>query len=488
MESVRNETLNRVDDVMRKTKIVCTLGPASSEYDTLKAMVEAGMDVVRLNFSHGDRSTHLNYIRTVRQVAADLNRPVAILQDLQGPKIRVGEMEDGIVLTPGEKTAITMDDVVGTAVRFSSTYKGLAEDVKVGDPILINDGLLKLRVDEVSGADIHCSVIYGGPLKSHKGINLSTASISAPPLTEKDMEDLEFGLSQDVDYVALSFVRQASDLEKVRDIVKRSGKLTHIIAKVERHEAVEDMEAIVAASDVVMVARGDLGVEMLLEQVPMIQKSLIDACRRHQKPVITATQMLESMIQNPRPTRAEVSDVANAILEGTDAIMLSGETSVGRYPVEAVKMMARIAETTEARLTSSSLYINGLQEHTVSNSVGHAACQLAQNIQAKAIICFTEHGFTARILSKYRQSIPVIAVTPTEEIQRRLQLYWGIQSLQLQEVHNTDAMISLAERAAVDHGFVANGDIVVMIAGLPLPITGVTNLIKAHRIGEQVAV
>lgn len=397
-------------------------------------------------------------------------------------------MEEGVVLTPGEKTTITMDDVIGTAERFGSTYKGLAADVKVGDPILINDGLLRLEVDQVSGDDIHCRVIHGGPLNSHKGINLSTASISAPPLTEKDLEDLEFGLSQDVDYVALSFVRRASDIQKVKDIVKRSGKMTHVIAKVERHEAVDDMEAIVATADAIMVARGDLGVEMMLEQVPMIQKSLIDTCRRHQKPVITATQMLESMIQNPRPTRAEVSDVANAILEGTDAIMLSGETSIGRYPVDTVRTMARIAESTEIRLNGSSLYINNLKEHTVSNAVGFAACQMAQNINAKAIICFTEHGFTARILSKYRQSIPVIAVTPSEEVQRRLTLYWGMQSLQLQEVYNTDAMIILAERAAVEHGFVSRGDMAVIIAGLPLAITGVTNLIKAHRIGEQVAV
>jgi pyruvate kinase len=473
---------------MRNTKIICTLGPASSDYDTIKAMVEAGMDVVRLNFSHGDRATHLTYINTIRQVAADVKRPVAILQDLQGPKIRVGEMQEGVVLTPGEKTTITMEDVIGTAERFSSTYKGLAGDVKAGDPILIEDGLLKLKADEVSGDDIHCTVIYGGPLKSHKGINLSTASISAPPLTDKDLEDLQFGLNQDVDYVALSFVRQASDIQKVKDIVKSSGKMTHVIAKVERHEAVNNMEAIVATADAIMVARGDLGVEMMLEQVPMIQKSLIDACRRHQKPVITATQMLESMIQNPRPTRAEVSDVANAILDGTDAIMLSGETSVGRYPVEAVRTMARIAETNEARLNNSTLYINGLKEHNISNSVGFAACQLAQNINAKAIICFTEHGFTTRILSKYRQSIPVIAVTPTEEIQRRLTLYWGVRSLQLQEVYNTDAMIILAEQAALQHGFVGRGDVVVMIAGLPLAITGVTNLIKAHRIGEQVAI
>ena len=488
MDTVSTKTLDRVDVFMRKTKIICTLGPASSDYDTLKAMVEAGMNVVRLNFSHGEHATHLEYIRTVRKVAADLKRPIAILQDLQGPKIRVGDMEDGVVLQEGEKTTITMEDILGTAQRFSSTYKGLAQDVKTGDAILLNDGLLKLKVKQVSGEEIHCTVIYGGELKSHKGINLPTGSISAPPLTDKDKEDLMFGLEQGVDYVALSFVRKASDLEQVRDIVRNAGKSTHIIAKVERHEAVEDMEGVVAAADVIMVARGDLGVEMLLEEVPRIQKTLIDTCHSYQKPVITATQMLESMIQNPRPTRAEVSDVANAILEGTDAIMLSGETSVGRYPVEAVKTMASIAETTEDRLAASSMFINGKREHTISNAVGYAACQLAQNINAKAIICFTEHGFTTRILSKYRQQIPVVAVTPTEEVQRRLTLYWGVQSLQLQEVHNTDAMIILAEQAALQHGFVEKGDIVVMIAGLPLAITGVTNLIKAHRIGEQVAI
>src|SRR5919202_3788544 len=394
MDTISTKTPDRVKVFMRKTKIICTLGPASSDYDTLKAMVEAGMNVVRLNFSHGDHATHLEYIRTVRKVAADLKRPIAILQDLQGPKIRVGDMEEGVVLQEGEKTTITMEDILGTAQRFSSTYKGLAEDVKAGDAILLNDGLLKLEVAPVSGDEIHCIIIYGGELKSHKGINLPTGSISAPPLTDKDKEDLMFGLEQGVDYVALSFVRKASDLEQVREIVRSAGKSTHIIAKVERHEAVEDMEGVVAAADVIMGGGGDLGVEMLFGEIPRIQKTLIDTCHSYQKPVITATQMLESMIQNPRPTRAEVSDVANAILEGTDAIMLSGETSVGRYPVEAVKTMASIAETTEDLL---------------------------------------------------------------------------------------------AEQAALKHGFVEKGDIVVMIAGLPLAITGVTNLIKAHRIGEQVA-
>lgn len=469
---------------MRKTKIICTLGPASSDYETIKAMVEAGMDVARLNFSHGAYATHEKNIHLLQEVSAELNRPLAILQDLQGPKIRVGDMEEGAILRAGEKTVITMNEVTGTAERFSSTYKGLASDVKEGEPLLINDGLLRLRVDKVAGSEIYATVIHGGPLDSHKGINLSQSSISTPALTDKDIEDLNFGLSQDVDYVALSFVREASDIKEVKGAVKRKEKATNVVAKVERHEAVEELEGIVDAADVIMVARGDLGVEMPLEQVPIIQKSIIEMCHSHLKPVITATQMLESMIYNPRPTRAEVSDVANAIIDGTDAIMLSGETAVGRYPVEAVKTMARIAETVEAQLVRSTNYLSGVKELEMSNSVGHAACQLAEDLKAKAIICFTEHGFTARVLSKYRQPIPVIALTPSEFVQRRLALYWGVRSLLLQQVSSTDQMICLAEKAVLEAGYVSKGDIVVITAGLPLPYTGVTNLIKVHRIGE----
>ncbi len=473
---------------MRKTKIICTLGPASSDYETLKAMVEAGMDAARLNFSHGDYKAHLNNIRTLQQVCEELKRPVAIIQDLQGPKIRVGDMQEGVELIRGQKTVITMTEVVGTAERFSSTYKGLASDVKEGDPILINDGLIRIRVDRVLGTEIYGTVIHGGTLKSHKGINLSHSSISAPALTVKDIEDLEFGLTHDVDFAALSFVREASDVKEVKGAIRRKEKTTHVIAKIERHEAIEDLEGIVSTADAVMVARGDLGVELPIEQVPLIQKSIIQSCSAHLKPVITATQMLESMIHNPTPTRAEVSDIANAILDGTDALMLSGETAMGKYPVLAVQTMARIAETVEASLTRSPSYINGVKEHEISHSVAHAACQLAENLHAKAIICFTEHGFTARVLSKYRQPLPVIAVTTSEVVRRRLALYWGVESLLLQEVSNTDEMIAMVDKAAVAHGYVSHGDMVVITAGLPLPITGVTNLIKVHRIGESYAV
>jgi pyruvate kinase len=473
---------------MRKTKIICTIGPASSDPSTIKAMVEAGMNVARLNFSHGEYSTHEKNIRTLRQIASELNQPLGILLDLQGPKIRVGDMEQDVFLTPGQKTTITINPVTGTAERFSTTYKGLVSDVKEGDPILIDDGLLCIRADRVTGTEIQGTVIHGGTLKSHKGINLSNSSISTPALTQKDIEDLEFGLSQDVDYVALSFVREASDIKEVKGAIRRKEKTAHVIAKVERHEAIDDLEAIVDAADVIMVARGDLGVELPLERVPLVQKLIIQTCRSHLKPAITATQMLESMILNPRPTRAEVSDIANAIIDGTDALMLSGETAVGRYPVEAVKTMARIAETVEADLIRSPHYLNGVKDHQISNSVAHAACQLAENLNAKAIICFTEKGFTARVLSKYRQPIPVIAVTPSELVQRRLALYWGVQSLQMQEVSSTDEMIALVERAVVEHGFVSKGDTVAIIAGLPLPISGVTNLIKVHRIGESYAI
>jgi pyruvate kinase len=473
---------------MRKTKIICTLGPASSDYETIKAMVEAGMDVARLNFSHGDHSTHQKNIETLRQISLELDKPIAILQDLQGPKIRVGDMEEGTVLEAGQKTTITMQNVVGNAQKFSSTYKGLSTDINEGDTILIDDGLICIQADRVLNNEIYGTVVHGGPLKSHKGINLRHSSISTPALTDKDIKDLDFGLSEDVDYVALSFVREASDIKEVKGAVRRKDKQAHVVAKIERHEAIEDLEQIVMTADAVMVARGDLGVEIPLDRVPMLQKTILQSCRMHLKPAITATQMLESMIHNPRPTRAEVSDIANAILDGTDALMLSGETAVGNYPVEAVRTMARIAETTEARLTTSHQYLNGFEDEGIGNSVVYAACRLSENLKAKAIICFTESGFTGRLLSKYRPMIPAIGVTTDAFVERRLALYWGLQSICLEEVTNTDEMILQVEQAVVKRRFVERGDLVVIIAGLPLPITGVTNLIKVHRIGESYAI
>ncbi len=473
---------------MRKTKIICTLGPASCDRNTIKEMVLAGMDVARLNFSHGDYATHEQNIRTIREVSAELNKPISIIQDLQGPKIRVGDMEPEVVLHPGDQTIITMLELIGNAQRFSSTYKGLADDVKEGDFILIDDGLICIQADRIYEKEIYGTVIYGGPIQSHKGINLQHSSISAPAMTPKDIEDLNFGLEQNIDYVALSFVREASDIKEVKGAIKNQDKTAHVIAKIERHEALDCLNEIVEMADVVMVARGDLGVEIPLERVPTMQKSILQACRIHQKPVIVATQMLESMIHNPRPTRAEVSDIANAIYDGADALMLSGETAMGDYPVESVRTMALIAETAEAELIASQQYVTGLEAYSIGNSVVHAACQLADHLHAKALICFTEHGFTARLLSKYRQSIPAMAVTTDDFIQRRIALYWGLQSLQLEEVSNTDEMIVLLDKAVLEQKFVEKGDLVVIIAGLPLPITGVTNLIKVHRIGESYAV
>lgn len=473
---------------MRKTKIICTLGPASSNRDTIKAMAIAGMDVARLNFSHGTHSTHAANIQTIREISAELDKPIAILVDLQGPKIRVGEMEEGTILHTGDKTVITMQEVVGNAQLFSCTYKGLADDVKEGDTILIDDGLISIQADRVFDKEIHGTVIYGGPLKPHKGINLRLSSISTPALTQKDIEDLNFGLDQDVDYIALSFVREASDIKEVKGAIKRKEKQAHVIAKIERHEALEALDDIVDIADAVMVARGDLGVEVPLERVPSIQKNILETCRAHLKPAIVATQMLESMIHNPRPTRAEVSDIANAILDGTDVLMLSGETAVGKYPVEAVRTMSLIAETAEAQqLNTAPKYVHGVEEHEVANSVIHAACQLADNLKAKAIICFSESGFTARLLSKYRQAIPTITITTDESVRRRIALYWGMHSLELQEVTNTDEMIALMERVAVEREIIAKGDLIAIVAGLPLPITGVTNLIEVHRVGENYA-
>ncbi|MBO3461579.1 pyruvate kinase [Aetokthonos hydrillicola Thurmond2011] len=470
---------------MRKTKIVCTLGPACSDRDTIKAMVKAGMDVARLNFSHEDSEAHLKRIHLIREISSELNRPIAILQDLQGPKIRVGEMVDDVVLQTGDQIVITMEDVVGTATRFSSTYKGLARDVKEGDPLFINDGLIEIQVNHIDNNEIHGTVIHGGSLKSHKGINLSQSSVSTPTLTEKDIQDLKWGLAKGVDYVALSFVEEASDIKRLTDMIANRETNVHVIAKVERHEALDNLEGIVIASDIIMVARGDLGVEIPLEQVPGIQKHLIQICHKHLKLVITATQMLESMIHNPRPTRAEVSDIANAILDGTDALMLSGETAIGRYPVKAVETMARIADTVEASLPSLLNYIDGgADEYHVASAVGYAACQLAQHLKARVIICFTQNGFTAQVLSKYRQPIPIIAVTPKESVQRRLALYWGVQSLLLQEVASTDEMIAIVEQVAVAHKLVSAGDIIVIAAGLPLALKGITNLIKVHQVGQ----
>jgi len=454
----------------------------------IKDMMDAGMDVVRLNFSHGSHKDHSERIKTIREVSEEVDRPIALLQDLQGPKIRTGEMEDGVVLKDGSETVITMEDCTGTAQRFSSTYKDLASDVLEGASIMINDGLLRLSVENIRGDDIHCRVIHGGPLSSHKGINLVGASISAPALTNKDVEDLEFGLSQGLDYVALSFVKEASDIKQVLDAAKRKGKTTQVVAKVERHEAIDALDGIVCASDAVMVARGDLGVEIPLEQVPMIQKQIIRTCSEKIKPVITATQMLESMIQNPVPTRAEVSDVANAILDGTDAIMLSGETAVGKYPVEAVRNMNRIAETVESLINPNKRFFEGHTERSnVPNSVGHASCQLALNLDAQAIVCFTERGNSARILSKYRHPFPVIAVTPDEATQRKMALYWGVQSLRLEEKERFRFMVEDVERAALEKGLINRGDLLVLQAGVPGAITGVTNQIRVHRVGEEFA-
>ncbi|HEX9188593.1 MAG TPA: pyruvate kinase, partial [Vicinamibacteria bacterium] len=425
---------------MRRTKIVATVGPASRRPETLERLIQAGVNVFRLNFSHGTHDEHLEVIRSVREIAARLHRPIALLQDLSGPKIRTGKVKDGEVqLVKGARLAITTDtSVEGTAELISTTYELLPRDVTAGDQILLDDGNLELRVTGIADGRVQCEVVDGGTLRSNKGMNLPGVMLSTPALTEKDRRDLVFGVQHRVDYVAMSFVRRAEDVLEAKSLVKAMGEATPVIAKIEKPQAVENLEAILAASDGVMVARGDLGVEIGTEDVPIVQKRIIAAANAAGRVVITATQMLESMIENPRPTRAEASDVANAILDGTDAVMLSGESAVGKYPVETVETMARIADYTEehgmgsirprradARRTDVPPGPPGPGTPT-TRSLTRAASSVAEELGCKLIVAFTESGITARLVSSHRPRVPVVAVTHDDRVYRRLALWWGV--------------------------------------------------------------
>jgi len=442
------------------------------------------MDVARLNFSHGTQSEHLTRIKLIRKLSKEAGRPIAILQDLQGPKIRVGEFRNGpVVLKEGNKFTITTRQVKGNQEVASTSYLRHPLDLKRGDHILLNDGCIKLKVTDIKGREVHTRVIAGGALSNHKGINLPDVSISAPSITQKDLFDLAFGLKMGVDYVALSFVRTAQDVLKVKKIIKRAKADAHVIAKIEKHEAIQNLKEIISVADGVMVARGDLGVEMPLEDVPLLQKRIISLANRHFKIVITATQMLESIVKNPLPTRAEVSDVANAILDGTDAVMLSEETASGRYPVEAVRVMAKIAERAEEGLLKEHKFeLEPIEKMPASEAVAQAACILADHLNARTIIPFTESGFTARMVSKFRSPVSALAITPTERVQRRMALYWGIKSEMVKEVKNIDQMIKTAVASARKKGFIKPGQIAIIIAGIPLGISGTTNLIKVHKL------
>nr|WP_294691680.1 pyruvate kinase [uncultured Friedmanniella sp.] len=468
---------------MRRAKIVCTLGPASSAPERLIELVQAGMDVARLNMSHGDYSDHEANLANVRAAATAVGRPVGVLADLQGPKIRLGRFASGKeVLEDGAAFTITVDDISGDVNRCSTTYKGLPGDVAVGDRILIDDGRLMLQATEVTATDVVTKVIVGGPVSNNKGINLPGVAVSVPAMSDKDSEDLRWALRNGVDMVALSFVRNASDVDIVHQIMDEEGRRVPVIAKIEKPQAVENLDEIIDAFDAFMVARGDLGVELPLEEVPLVQKRIVTAARRWAKPVIVATQMLESMISAPRPTRAEASDVANAILDGADAVMLSGETSVGEYPVVTVQTMARIVNNTEQHGLEQVRDIDW-DPHTTSGVITKAAAEVAERIDAKFLVAFTHSGDAARRLSRLRSSIPVLAFTPVEQTQAALTLSWGVVSFLVPMVGHTDEMIRQVDKALIETGMIAEGERVVIVAGSPPGVAGHTNMVRVRRIG-----
>jgi pyruvate kinase len=475
---------------MRRTKIVATIGPASRDRPILERLLRAGVDVVRLNFSHGAHEEHLEVLKAVREISAALGRPVGVLQDLSGPKIRTGNVKDGgtVDLKAGARLVITTDEsTLGTAERISTTYEPLPRDVAPGDKILLDDGNLELKVASTSKTEVECVVVHGGFLSSHKGMNLPGVRLSTPALTEKDQRDLAFGVANDVDYVALSFVRQAADVIEVKALIRSLGGTQPVIAKIEKREAVDDLDAVLQATDGVMVARGDLGVELSTEEVPVLQKHIIDKANAAGKVVITATQMLESMIDSPRPTRAEASDVANAILDGTDAVMLSGESAAGKYPVEAVETMARIAGYTEAHrspTTDEALAVLRARilhgaHSSVARSLARVASTVAEELDCKLIVAFTESGVTAQLLSCYRPNAPIAAITYNEHTYRRLALWSGVIPVRSIFTANTDEMIVRGDEILKKHGLAQPGETIVMLAGQS-NTAGATNMLRVH--------
>jgi len=472
---------------MRRTKIVATIGPASRERPVLERLARAGIDVVRLNFSHGEPEEHLQVMRTVREISHQLDRPIAVLQDLAGPKIRTGRLRGGlpVLLPDGARLVITTDESVeGDASRISTTYDALPRDVSPGDRILLDDGNLELRVIRVVDDEVECEVAHGGLLRPNKGMNLPGVKISAPALTEKDKRDLALGIKNDVDYVAISFVRQAADVEQARSAIADLGGSAPVIAKIEKREAVDDLNAIVAAADGVMVARGDLGVELPTEEVPTLQKRIIQTANAAGKAVITATQMLESMVDNPRPTRAEASDVANAIVDGTDAVMLSAETALGRYPVESVETMARIAVYTEEHLSHRDPVrrrASGNPTRIVARSLARVAAMVAEELECKLIVAFTASGSTACLVSMYRPGSPIAAITYDEDTYRRLALWWGVVPLKSRVARTTDEMVLDAEALLKRKELVRPGDVVLMLGGQS-HTAGTTNMIRVHTV------
>ncbi|AFW93721.1 MULTISPECIES: pyruvate kinase [Nostocales] len=476
--------MTKLRDSQRRTKIVATIGPATSSPEMLKAIIEAGATTLRLNFSHGTHADHQRSIRLIRQTAFELNRPVAILQDLQGPKIRLGRFETGsIILAKGDRFTLTNRLIEGTQQISCVTYDYLADEVPVGSNILLDDGKVEMVVEEINRekGDLHCRVTVPGKLSNNKGVNFPGVYLSIKAMTDKDREDLMFGLDQGVDWVALSFVRNPQDIIEIKELISSTGKNVPVVAKIEKHEAIEQMEAVLSLCDGVMVARGDLGVELPAEDVPVLQKRLIATANRLGIPIITATQMLDSMVSNPRPTRAEVSDVANAILDGTDAVMLSNETAVGSFPVEAVATMARIAERIEQEETlNTNSRLSRDNRRSIPNAISQAVGQIAENLGAAAIMTLTQTGATARNVSKFRPKTPILAITPHVNVARQLQMVWGVRPLLVLELPSTGQTFQAAINVAQEKNLLTEGDLVVMTAGTLQGVSGSTDLIKVE--------
>ncbi len=478
---------------MKRTKIICTLGPATNSLEKIIELIHAGMDVARLNFSHGSHSDHKARIEMVREAARRTGKHIAILQDLQGPKIRIGTLEKTVLLKQGDRFIITIDDIVGSYDRVSTTYKEIVYDVKRGDRILMDDGLLEVKVLDKNEREVITEVVVGGLLKSQKGLNLPGVSMSVPSLSEKDIEDAHFGLDNEVDMIALSFVRSAKDVEQLADIIRSRGKTAWIVAKIERPEAIENIDEIIAAANAVMVARGDLGVEMKTSAVPVLQKLIVQKCNAAYKPVIIATQMLESMTENPRPTRAEASDVANAVFDGTDAVMLSGETAAGKYPIETVKTMCEIINNVEAKdihhllMAEREVFAPQPKNHTesvdLSEAIAISAVDVANKIHAKAIVVLSHTGGTAIKVSKQKPAMPIIVITDNEKVQRLMGLVWGVETIYTQTITSTDDSFRTIETKLAEKAIIKPGDVIVYTMGIPILKHGTTDTIKVSRIG-----
>ncbi|MBI9013767.1 MAG: pyruvate kinase [Clostridiales bacterium] len=473
---------------MKKTKIVCTIGPASESKEVFSKLVENGLNVARLNFSHGDHAEHLARIEMIKEVRKELNKPVAILLDTKGPEIRTGKFHEAVILEEGQTFTLTTDEFVGTQDKCQISYEGLPGDVVNGDTILIDDGLVGLRVEKVVGNDIITTVMNTGQVKNHKGVNVPGVKINLPAITPKDEADIRFGLENGIDFIAASFVRKSADVLEIRKILESSENGdVHIISKIENQEGLDNLDEIIRVSDGIMVARGDLGVEIPTEDVPLAQKLMIKKCNLAGMPVITATQMLDSMQRNPRPTRAEVTDVANAILDGTDAIMLSGETAAGRYPVESVQTMASIALKMESSIDYKELLKKkavDLVEAGVTFAVSHATCNTAQDLDAAAIITATSSGFTTRKVSQFRPKAPIVATTINERVRRKLALVWGVETVLVDMATSADEIFEMGINKSKEAGFIKKGDLVVITAGVPIGVTGATNLMKVEIVGE----